>query len=708
MIAGGSLTDDNGTDAAPRAFSGDSVINRVFEKVEQHLHEIEEYRANCYLKGHFQIHKRNVLLRYIPSLFSFKKGVNEYLYESYSRIHYTAPNIYDRKIVAVTSTFNSPNGQLFDIMDYLKLNVYSQTLMENKVLSPFAQSSRSHYLYSIEPFSELNHTDTCYVIHVTPRYESTQLLSGVFYVRVQDYSIMRMRLGGKYNMIRFDLDMSFGESDYSRFLPQNFKLNLQFKFLNNHLEMQYTGHINYDKVRMNVNRMVQKKRNRYNLTQSYKLSSDTSSQHTDLNFFDRYRPLPLRDFEKQIYERAIKKEEMKALNTDSLLLVSKKKSKVLWGQVGDVLLNSYNIDMNKIGYINGSGFFNPVLFDYSHSRGISYQQVFKFNKVFSDDRLLRIVPKIGYNFTRKELYASINMDYYYLPSKQGVLNVYLSNENRIYSDLVINKMKEKGLAMPDDLSGTKWDYFKDVYCRISHQIEPVNGLNLYVGLDFHRRYLMHPPKTDEALQTEFNSFAPRVRLSWTPGMYYYMNGRRKINAFSYYPTFAVDYERGIRVFKNFGLYERVEFSMEQSIRFRNLNVLAYHLGGGMFTQRYKSYFVSYADFSNRYLPIGWSDDIGGSFQMLDGRWYNASSHYARLNATIESPFIILYPVSKILSFIQRERIYLGGLMMPGLNPYIEVGYGIGTHLFDAGVFVGNENGRFTGVGCKFTFELFNK
>ena len=120
------------------------------------------------------------------------------------------------------------------------------------------------------------------------------------------------------------------------------------------------------------------------------------------------------------------------------------------------------------------------------------------------------------------------------------------------------------------------------------------------------------------------------------------------------------------------------------------------------------YFVDYVNFANRNLPQGWNDDIGGTFQMLDGRWYNASSHYVRGNMTYESPFILLYPVSKLLSFIQKERIYAGILFMPHLNPYFEIGYGIGTHIFDAGVFIGNERGKFTSVGCKFTFELFNK
>ena len=118
--------------------------------------------------------------------------------------------------------------------------------------------------------------------------------------------------------------------------------------------------------------------------------------------------------------------------------------------------------------------------------------------------------------------------------------------------------------------------------------------------------------------------------------------------------------------------------------------------------------MDYVDFAARNLPQGWSDDIGGTFQMLDGRWYNASRHYLRGNITYETPFLLLYPVSRLLSFVQKERIYAGILFMPHLNPYLEIGYGLATHLFDMGVFIGNEQGKFTSVGCKFTFELFNK
>jgi hypothetical protein len=96
------------------------------------------------------------------------------------------------------------------------------------------------------------------------------------------------------------------------------------------------------------------------------------------------------------------------------------------------------------------------------------------------------------------------------------------------------------------------------------------------------------------------------------------------------------------------------------------------------------------------------------FQLLDRRWYNSSRSYVRANVTYESPFILLRHANRLTRLVQNERIYAGAVAMPHLKPYMELGYGIGTHIFDFGVFVGMENWKYSEVGCKFTFELFNR
>jgi hypothetical protein len=56
----------------------------------------------------------------------------------------------------------------------------------------------------------------------------------------------------------------------------------------------------------------------------------------------------------------------------------------------------------------------------------------------------------------------------------------------------------------------------------------------------------------------------------------------------------------------------------------------------------------------------------------------------------------------------KERLYFNLLSIPRITPYTEIGYGIGTHVFDFGIFASFHELTFKQIGCKFTIELFNK
>lgn len=686
----------------------DSILDCLFEAAVHHAVHVKDYKGMLYLKGHFKVHKQNRIVRYLPSMFRLEKGISDYIYESISDIHYTAPDIVDRKVRALSSTFpNARRGEMFDIIDYMRFNIYSPAVMGDRIVSPLNAKAKVHYRYLMEgQIYRLG--ETIYRLRIMPRYKSTQLVEGEIWVSSKDWTIRYVNMEGKYGLVGFHVAMQMGNTPDTKLLPVVMNIDLEFKFLGNHLEMNYTGWMNYTEVAFMTPGEIlsaKEKKNRFDLTDSYKLICDTSRLVSQRDSFSRIRPVPLTPDEDSLYRKLDYRQWINAADTLEPE-TPRKKNLVFWGQIGDALISSYNLDLSKIGNVSCSPLINPLLVSYSHRNGISYRQVFKYNKLFHNERLLRIAPQIGYNFTKKELYAKVDMEYVYNPEKHGSIEIHAGNGNRIYSSVVLDQLEQ----MPDStfsFDGLNLDYFKDVYLDVSHNIEIINGLRLWTGISMHWRYTKSTPEVEARVRSRYNSFAPRVRVEWTPGMYYYMNGRRKINVGSRYPTFLVDYERGIRILKNSGTYERFELSVEQNIRLRNVRSLSYHIGGGLFTNQSDMYFVDYAHFSNLNLPQGWNDDIGGTFQTLDSRWYNASSHYVRANLTYEAPFLLLYPVGKLLSFVQKERIYAGILFMPHLNPYIELGYGFATHIFDAGIFVGNEKGKFASVGCKFTFELFN-
>lgn len=194
-----------------------------------------------------------------------------------------------------------------------------------------------------------------------------------------------------------------------------------------------------------------------------------------------------------------------------------------------------------------------------------------------------------------------------------------------------------------------------------------------------------------------------------PGQYYYMNGKRKVNLYSNYPTFALDYERGIKgVMTSSSLYERIEVDMQHHIPLGLMRDLYYRVGAGAFTNTHELYFVDYVNFSKNNLPVGWHDDVAGVFQLLDSRWFNSANQYVRAHFTYQCPFLLLHHLKKYTRSVINERLYTSMLYVPRLSPYLEIGYGIGTHVFDAGFFANFTQGKFDKVGFKFTFELFNR
>lgn len=705
-------------DMPDKPMVSDSILQCIFQFSPFYSRIIDEYKADLYIKGKVKVHKRNHLIRYVPSMFRFEKHINDYLMESLSELHYTAPDIYDRKIKAVSTTFPRNRGQITDVMDYLNMNIYSSSLMSDKLLSPLDKKSSRYYHYLLDSIAGPPDCQR-YKILIIPKFRGTQLVSGYMWVSDQIWTIRELYIEGVYDVIRFKVRVKMGEEGDVEFLPVQFDLNLVFKFIGNHLEMDMGAWLKYNEIKFyeGAARRKSQKKHRHDLTESYKLTCDSKQLITDKEKFNELRPIPLSALEDSLYRSY-------ALRQDTLLRVPKKKKNEhleFWGELGDMLISSYNVNLSSMGSVHCSPLINPVLLDYSHSRGFSYKQKFKYSRLFHDGRILRISPQIGYNFTHKELYVKADADWQYWPEKQASFEVSVGNGNRIYSSVVLDQLKQ----LPDstfNFDQLELDYFKDVYLNLFHNIEIVNGLFIKAGVSVHWRYLINnskvilekplPDKDWAALRgirSEYNSFAPRIRIEWTPGMYYYMNGRRKMNVGSSMPTFMLDYERGIKgVFKSTGAHERWEFDIQQNLKLSGIRSIGYRIGGGMFTKQEDMYFVDFANFARRNLPEGWNDDIGGTFQLLDGRWYNSSRQYWRGNFTYESPFILLKPLNRWLGLVQQERLYGGILFMPHLNPYIELGYGIGTHIFDVGAFVSTINGQFDTFGFKFTFELFNK
>ena len=722
----------------PQEVVADSLMSRVILCAPTYAKAVAAYKSNIYIKGYINVPKRNFLLRFWPSIFRLRKDVREYMMEAYGDLNYTSPGQYDHKVTAVTGTTSDFWSMDHRLPEYFHVNIYAPSVLRDKLLSPLATNAPKYYRYRLDSVWGPSHERT-YRIRFIPRSKSFQLIDGYMDVTDNVWSIRRMVFSGRSEWFAFRVSLRMGDvGDPAEFLPLDCQVDGRFALLGNCVEGRYSATLDYREITPRGTLPVPDtpRRSPYDLTEYYTLRCDTNAYVRDTAAFNALRPVPLSVQEQKVYADYF-------ASRDTLSRRKRPRNKRLefWGQIGDALIRDYNLNIAHIGSVNCSPIINPLLLSYSGSNGLSYRQQFKYNRLFSGDRLLRIVPQIGYNFTRKEFYWSMGADFDYLPQRRAALHVEIGNGNRIYSSDVLDDLK----AIPDsvfDFNQIHLDYFKDFFFRVRHTWEIVNGLTLDVGLSIHRRTEAEPsrfeyvypqtppvrslsdgvsnpsttpvlPAYDPAILNKFrhayNSFAPRVVLTWTPGQYYYMDGRRKVNLYSRYPTVSVDWERGISgILPNSGSYERVELDYQHSVRLGLMRDLYYRFGWGMFTNQKELYFVDFANFTRHNLPVGWNDEIGGVFQLLDGRWYNSSRSYFRAHLTYEAPFLLMRHLMKYTQYVLNERLYFNALTVPHLKPYIELGYGIGTHVFDFGLFVAFANWEYQQVGCKFTFELFNR
>lgn len=713
-------TDGTGVGMGQRFSPKDALLTNIFQTVSRHSGSVRQYQARMYMRTQYKVHQRNALIHLVPSMFKFYDGVTDYLTETVSELQYMAPDVYNMKLRALSGTFRRNQAGLYNAMDYLNVNVYSPTtLLPDKLISPFNERAVKFYHYFLDSVSGPPDS-LMYCIRIVPKHKGTQLVSGSVVVSHGTWLIRELTLRGRIELADFVLHVQMGNQGAEQLLPKRIEVKQMFRFLWNKIESNYSATLDYKNLILNDDEGGGEtvsssyfRSDEYDLTRAYLLKCDDSEVVYDTTLIASFRPEPLDEAQQQIYA------DFNARKLKQSLTVTppKRKSQIFWGNVSDALVGSYTLDLAKLGRFRFSPILDLGMVSYSHSNGFSYKQQFNYNRLFASNRMLRIRPMAGYNFTRKEFYWSADLDFSYAPERMGALTLKVGNGNRIYTSRVMDEMRQHRDSL-NNFNKLNLNYFRDTYVQLGNRFELANGLQLFMGADMHRRKAMHPSElvvkdhmqrpTAISLRPTYITFAPRVKLTWTPGQYYYMDGRRKVYLHSRFPTFSIDYERGIKgILGSNGSYGRIETDVQQRIRLSAVSSLYYRYGGGVFTEQKSVYFVDFANFTRSNLPMGWSDEISGSFHLLDNDWYNSSRWYSRAHLTYEAPFIILPHSRKYNGIVHSERLYFSTLFTTHLHPYVEVGYGIGTYLFNLGVFTSNVNGKFHEIGCKFTFELFS-
>lgn len=682
----------------------DTIVNRLRTQAALFNSSRPDYEATIFVKGNVDFLRRNRLQEYLPYLNRATKGVNHYNAEFIGGVTYTNPNIYNQTLFSLSSNKrNFVERHIEAIMaPNLRIYVYSQYLYGN-LYSPLAYKSGRYYKFSLDSIWQSNGA-TYYKIGFKPNISNYKFVEGHIIATNRNWSVREMVFSGGMEFMDFTNTVKMGnEGTPDEFLPKKLEIQTNAKVLGNHLQGKYSSTVKYNKIEQS-HFVRERGRDKYNLTLHYRTNIDTLSAIA--GFYAGFRDSIGMSLLPPVKGKDTSKTQVKTPSA--------------FEKMGRFVVNKHTFDLKNIGELNISPLVSPVLFDFSTRHGISYTQKLKYTKLTPKDKLYYLEPRVGYNFKYNEFYWGIKGEVNYAPRRMSRLFIDIGNGNKVQTNRIRNALFDLPF-MVFDTAQLNLRNFRNSYARAGHKIEVSNGftvstniaLQTYQEMERSNLTLLFPDsrfakRSKEIARHTYRSFVPEIEFTYTPHQYYYFNGERKVYLYSRYPTFTLNYARAFEgVFNSTTKYNRLEFDMSHNVKTGPMHTLYYRVGSGIFFDYTDLFFAEFNYFRKNHLPAGWDDDIGGAFQLLRRHQYNEVDKYFRINVRYDAPLILVPSIFRNVKYITREKLYCNVLFANTMKPYIEMGYGIGTYLFNLGIFWGGQMNRMNEVGVKFTFEIFN-
>ena len=686
------------------------LVEMVFTYPQRHGLSIGHIQSEVYIKYNLVNKRRNAAGRFTPFVGHMERGQHAYFGESVLKMQYSAAGLLEQKEVASYTTAPDLDDLSAMLFKSIAFTAYEPTFMNDRLLSPLNRDNRPYYRYRRVYDAHAGTGSPLVRISIIPKANNTQLINGYMEVDTTSGRVDRFCFRFKYNTQQIEFKAHMGREGSLSLLPDTLQAKNSFNFFGNTSQVAFTAIYRHTDIAPYRQDIVDSllERNGYDLTHLKQLATDTTGATGNLRAIDSLRPIALTPAEDSIYAAHIGRLQAPPAHP------AHARRNALTDRLEDILLSSHYLHFGTGNALRLPPIVTPSMVEWSNNKGLSLKTRIRFNSQWDNRQRLTARISAGYNFKRREFYWKAPVEWLFSPQHEGKITLEAGNGNHIYNSKQAKDIRQQMSSKQnyDSLINIfdryAFDYYNDYYVKLQTSYDPWPGLSVNAGLVYHNRTLTDWNEIGgrEGLIHRYRSLAPNLRVEWTPGLYYYRNKEEAVPLFSRWPTFSCEYERGIKAFHNGCAYERWE--LEGNYRF-NLHALRYlylRAGGGLYTQRENTYFVDYTNFRYSALPETWLDEMAGTFEALDSRWYNESKYYVRACTSYESPMLLLARFNPVSPIVKRERLYCNLLSVHALNPYVEIGYSMATHLFDIGLFVGAANRSGTSFGWKFVLRFY--
>lgn len=751
-----------------------AIMRRAIANAPRHRYQVRSYMADVYIKGSVKTGKlpgigsvnidgRNVKIK----TFSNKT----FLMESQNEVRFTAPNRFDQRVVALSSTVPAELDDDDAAATALTTNVYDPEIMG--CVSPLASGSFSYYRFRLDGIMhEGEHVIN--KIRVIPKRRDSRLVDGWIYILDNTWSLQHVDFSVRRPGVTVSNRIAFHEVRTNVWLPTAYDIQIHLNVMGVKADGRYYSSVRYRNVTANelpttvytpplptvsgvresltkrqakaqrkleelaakeelttrdayrMARLMQQaaedekeghRPERQPLDSMVHITRDSLALLRDSAYWSAIRTQPLQPDEVVSYQRrdsfrAVVRSEQ---TRDSI----QRRSWVGWlgtGLVGGQLRLGERSSLNYDGLLRAVPEYNFV-----DGFWIGQRLTYSYRHPCSG-RSLRITPAAYYATARRTGIYQFDATFRYAPMHQGELTLSASDATEDYAGEYATARLINSLASLLFAENASRLYRRQAV-GLTHRIGVAKGLHVLAGLHVERRRAL-------ANATSFSFFGGRpaenipdgftlpvmpdhtawiadVRVDYTPQRPYYIRKGEKYAVETHRPTFLFRYRGGLPL----GGSESADFSMLSAGVTQRIPIGIFH------SFRYGvegGFFLSARRLhlpDRRHFtsaPLHVSDrPMSTTFQLLNPYAYAADTRWLQLHADFTSSYLLLKQLPFLQPFPFDEALHLHTLLQPG-HRHIEAGYSLGhSDIGRVGLFVGWDNDRRRMIGFTVSLPLLS-
>jgi hypothetical protein len=499
--------------------------------------------------------------------------------------------------------------------DLLKLPSLSPT----PFLSPVSRAGLLAYKFKTVK-KKRNGKYSVYTISVKPLQVTNATVEGELTISDSAWVVLH----AKYRLPAYHLqefDFFEVEQDFSFINNQAWMMTRQeFNYYKKNGKEVYAGNTVSDYTRYELNK---------NFTRKYFSNQVSSTReeafNRDSTYWNTLRAAPLTDEEMRIvrYEDSVVAVSKTDAYRDS---VDRRISRITWPKMLFFGQSLQDHRKERVWHFSPvASVYQPIAFGGSRIRGYAFVE-----KTYSSRKQIRLNTELSYGIRNDDLNGSIEFYRKFNPHTRANYSLSAGRDFAFINegDAWVNMIKKSNIYLNN-------------YIGASYGTEIVNGLEIGTEAQLALRRSVADYKTGKFVDSlgfsylqnnqavdfnPYNALYTKLHVQYTPAQRYRTEPREKIILGSRWPTFYVDWEKGINGPFNSKIdFDYVELGLKQTINFGLLGVSQYTIKSGDYFNTKDLRFIDYK-FERRGDPLLFMDP-NKSFQALDSSFSLTHRYY---------------------------------------------------------------------------------